>query len=141
MPNRPNLSLDQQFFQELLSAAYTIQQHNDRLNDERLNNDDRLNDDHKINDSGPDSRRDRLTGDRSSGDRLTGERVNGDRLNLDNRKNDQPAHNRSAQAILKKISSSSSISSSSNACLHCGAEKPAGQTHCEQCDPENFRPG
>jgi hypothetical protein len=29
--NRPNLTLDQQFFQELLSAAYTIQQHNDQL--------------------------------------------------------------------------------------------------------------
>lgn len=31
MSNRPNLTLDQQFFQELLSAAYTIQQHNERL--------------------------------------------------------------------------------------------------------------
>jgi len=29
--NRPNLTLDQQFLQELLSAAYTIQQHNDRF--------------------------------------------------------------------------------------------------------------
>ncbi len=29
--NRPNLTVDQQFFQELLSAAYTIQEHNDRL--------------------------------------------------------------------------------------------------------------
>ncbi len=29
--NRPNLTLDQQFLQELLSAAYTIQQHNDLL--------------------------------------------------------------------------------------------------------------
>jgi hypothetical protein len=29
--NRPNLTLDQQFLQELLSAAYTIQQHNDRM--------------------------------------------------------------------------------------------------------------
>jgi ribosomal protein L40E len=31
--NRTNLSLDQQFFQELLSAAYTIQEHNDRLDE------------------------------------------------------------------------------------------------------------
>jgi ribosomal protein L40E len=31
--NRPNLTVDQQFFQELLSAAYTIQEHNDRLNE------------------------------------------------------------------------------------------------------------
>lgn len=32
--NRPNLTLDQQFFQELLSAAYTIQQHNDLLDND-----------------------------------------------------------------------------------------------------------
>jgi ribosomal protein L40E len=31
--NRPNLTVDQQFFQELLSAAYTIQEHNDRINE------------------------------------------------------------------------------------------------------------
>jgi ribosomal protein L40E len=31
--NRTNLTLDQQFFQELLSAAYTIQEHNDRLDE------------------------------------------------------------------------------------------------------------
>jgi len=37
--NRHNLTVDEQFFQELLSAAYTIQEHNDRLEDNRLEDD------------------------------------------------------------------------------------------------------
>src|ERR1035438_10286601 len=33
--NRPNLILDEQAFQDLLSAAFTIQEHNDRMNQVR----------------------------------------------------------------------------------------------------------
>jgi len=35
-PNRPNLTLDEQSFQDLLSAAFTIQEHNEQLRQARL---------------------------------------------------------------------------------------------------------
>jgi ribosomal protein L40E len=82
--NRPNLTLDQQFLQELLSAAYTIQEHNDRL-----------------------SRK-------SPAPDVANQLSN-------------PAPDPEPQAT--------------SVCPHCGVLKPASQTQCARCGPDEFRPG
>ncbi len=64
--NRHNLILDEQAFQGLLSAAFIVQEYNDRRNHHRLHN------------------------DRLNNDRLHNDRLNHDRLNSDQASDDRP---------------------------------------------------
>jgi hypothetical protein len=86
--NRPNLTLDQQFFQELLSAAYTIQQHNDQLD-----------------------------------------------------RNEEEGNPENLTQLVQKASESASETQPTCVCQRCGAAKAAEDAPCEQCGPEQFRPG